>query len=262
MPCSGGRRIERERHRTPSLAAHRPTLRRAGQCPHLAGSLCPPPRPAEEPTPMPTPPVALPLIPRANLFRQPDARARLDRTRRPLAVVARPARTAVLNIWVAPVDDIGAARVITDDKQARHPLLRLGLHAAGTCSTCRTRAAPRTWHIYAVPIDGGPVRDLTPFAGVNARIAAAEPRSTPEAWRSAINDRDKAWHDLYRIDIRTGERELLLENPHELGAIVARSAAHAPARHQDARRRGRQHRLSHRWRAISSRCSSSSTRTI
>ena len=34
----------------------------------------------------------------------------------------------------------------------------------------------------------------------------------PDSSRSAINDRDKSWHDLYRIDIRTGKRELLFEN--------------------------------------------------
>ena len=36
----------------------------------------------------------------------------------------------------------------------------------------------------------------------------------------ALNDRDKAWHDIYRIDIRTGERELLYENSKELAEIV------------------------------------------
>jgi len=36
----------------------------------------------------------------------------------------------------------------------------------------------------------------------------------------AINDRDKAWHDLYRVELGTGKRELLLENTRELAQIV------------------------------------------
>jgi dipeptidyl aminopeptidase/acylaminoacyl peptidase len=75
------------------------------------------------------------------------------------------------------------------------------------------------WHIYAVPIDGGPVRDLTPFTGVNARIEQLS-LDHPEALAVAINDRDKAWHDLYRIDIHSGERQLLFANTAELGAIL------------------------------------------
>ena len=35
-----------------------------------------------------------------------------------------------------------------------------------------------------------------------------------------LNDRDKAWHDVYRIDIGTGERELLFENRKELAQIM------------------------------------------
>src|SRR6185503_17547156 len=35
-----------------------------------------------------------------------------------------------------------------------------------------------------------------------------------------INDRDKSWHDIYRIDVRTGARELLFENRQELSRIV------------------------------------------
>ena len=83
------------------------------------------------------------------------------------------------------------------------------------------------WHIYAVAIASGETRDLTPLPGVQARIQELS-LDEPDVVAIAINDRDKAWHDVYRIDIRTGERELLFENRSELAQHRARPPA---ARH-------------------------------
>jgi hypothetical protein len=38
------------------------------------------------------------------------------------------------------------------------------------------------------------------------------PKSDPDAIYVGINDRDKAWHDLYKVKISTGERTLISEN--------------------------------------------------
>ena len=87
-----------------------------------------PQRPAEEPTPMPTPPAALPpLIPRAKLFGNPTrAQGQISPDGRWLS-------------WLAPRDG-RAQRLGGADRrhrrgarhhrrqEARHPLLRLGLH--------------------------------------------------------------------------------------------------------------------------------------
>lgn len=65
----------------------------------------------------------------------------------------------------------------------------------------------------------GTTRDLTPLAGVTAHIHDLV-LDHPGAAAIAINDRDKAWHDVYRIDICTGRRELIVENTQELASIV------------------------------------------
>ena len=75
------------------------------------------------------------------------------------------------------------------------------------------------WHIYAVDVTQGTTRDLTPLAGVTAYIHDLV-LDHPGVAAIAINDRDKAWHDVYRIDIRTGRRELIVENTQELASIV------------------------------------------
>jgi len=38
------------------------------------------------------------------------------------------------------------------------------------------------------------------------------PRSEPDSLYVALNDRDKAWHDLYKVRISTGERTLMRQN--------------------------------------------------
>ena len=79
-------------------------------------------------------------------------------------------KDGVLNIWVAPAGDMGAARVITNDTQARHPLSRLGprrharpLHAGRRRhrGMARLRGRGRDRRRRAIS---------RPLPGVNARI--------------------------------------------------------------------------------------------
>ena len=42
-------------------------------------------------------------------------------------------------------------------------------------------------------------------------VIYAVPKSEPDAIYVGLNDRDKAWHDLYKVEISTGERTLLRE---------------------------------------------------
>ena len=54
-------------------------------------------------------------------------------------------------------------------------------------------------------------RDLTGLKGVRVELVDA-PRSDPDALYIGLNDRDKAWHDLYKLKISTGERTLIRKN--------------------------------------------------
>jgi len=83
------------------------------------------------------------------------------------------------------------------------------------------------WHVYAVnPSDDPdpdtgvpPARDLTPIEGITARIYAV-PENRPGEMIVGMNDRDATYHDVYRVDIATGERELLIENTQKVGTWV------------------------------------------
>jgi len=54
-------------------------------------------------------------------------------------------------------------------------------------------------------------RNLTDLKGVRVEIVDV-PRSDPDILYVAINDRDKSWHDLYKIRISNGERTLMRQN--------------------------------------------------
>src|SRR2546425_12033032 len=81
------------------------------------------------------------------------------------------------------------------------------------------KAGDENYLVYAVnpadaPAAGQDVpaaRNLTDLKGVRAEIVSV-PRSEPDWLYVAINDRDKAWHDLYKVRISTGERTLMRQN--------------------------------------------------
>lgn len=75
------------------------------------------------------------------------------------------------------------------------------------------------FNVYAVnpadkPATGSDVpaaRNITAGKGIRAMIQNV-PKSDPDALFVGLNERDKAWHDLYKIKISTGERSLVSEN--------------------------------------------------
>ncbi len=89
------------------------------------------------------------------------------------------------------------------------------------------KAGDENFHVYAVnpaeaPAAGQDVpsaRNLTDVKGIRAFIYAV-PRSDPDAIYVGINDRDAAWHDLYKVKISTGERTLIRKNTERITAYI------------------------------------------
>ena len=63
----------------------------------------------------------------------------------------------------------------------------------------------------AVGAEAPPSRDLTGLKGVRTRIYEV-PKNDPDVVYIGLNDRDKAWHDLYKLRLSTGEKMLLRKN--------------------------------------------------
>src|SRR5215203_5124223 len=131
------------------------------------------------------------------------------------------------NIWVKKTaDPFTNAKPITADTKRPIPAYfwsRDGKHILFV----QDKAGDENYNVYAVnpadsPASGQDVpaaRNLTDAKNVRAVIFAV-PRSEPDAIYVGINDRDKAWHDLYRVKISTGERTLIRKNTERIAAYV------------------------------------------
>ena len=81
------------------------------------------------------------------------------------------------------------------------------------------KGGDENFNVYAVSPSDKPAagqdiptnRALTDYKGVRTVIYSI-PKSDPDALYIGLNDRDKAWHDLYKLKISTGEKKLLRQN--------------------------------------------------
>lgn len=149
------------------------------------------------------------LIPRSVLFGNPDkASPKLSPDGTKLTYLA--AKDGVLNVWLAPANNGAAARPITDDKKRGIRNYGWG-YDPRYLAYIQDKNGDENWHIYVVNVATNEVRDITPIDGVQARFQHVSPKFPTEAL-IAINDRDPRLHDIYRVNLETGERRLLLQN--------------------------------------------------
>ncbi|MBM3810617.1 MAG: DUF3108 domain-containing protein [Acidimicrobiia bacterium] len=89
------------------------------------------------------------------------------------------------------------------------------------------QAGDENFNVFAVdpnekPGEGTDVpktRNVTDIKGVRTMIYSL-PKTDPDAMYIGLNDRDKAWHDLHKLKISTGERTLLRKNTDRLTAYI------------------------------------------
>jgi dipeptidyl aminopeptidase/acylaminoacyl peptidase len=154
-----------------------------------------------------------PLVPRSALFGNPErATVRLSPDGRWLAWLAP--IDGVLNVHVAPVGDLAAARAVTGN--AERPIQRFSWTYDGrTIVVLDDVGGDENFRAFAVDIETRARRDLTPLAGVKAQLYGGSPRH-PNLIAVGLNDRDPRWHDLWHVDLATGERRLVRENRDEV----------------------------------------------
>lgn len=159
----------------------------------------------------------IPLIPRRAFFE--NARAldpRLSPDGNRLAWLAPV--DGVLNIWLAQRDDPATARPLT--RQTDRPILahwfaRTNAHVLYQ----KDHDGDENFNLWCVGLDGAAARNLTPDRDVLAIILGMHHEKT-HLIAVGLNDRDARWHDVYIVDIRTGERRLVYENTSEIARFV------------------------------------------
>jgi hypothetical protein len=167
------------------------------------------PASATEPAAEPTSEAETALIPRQLLFGNPErAMVRLSPDGSRLAYLAP--LGDVMNVWVAPVADPEAAEAVTADSGRGIPAY-FWAYTNEHILYIQDQDGDENWRVYSVALTTLETRDLTPLDGVQAQIQAVSPERPGEIL-VGLNDRVAQLHDLYRLDISTGERELVYEN--------------------------------------------------
>jgi dipeptidyl aminopeptidase/acylaminoacyl peptidase len=123
------------------------------------------------------------------------------------------------NVWVKAVGEpFSAARLLTTESK-RPVTAYYWTWDSKYILYVKDNDGDENFNVYAVDpaaktaagADAPASRDLTGLKGVRV-IPYGAPKNDPDIAYIGINDRDKAWHDLYKLKISTGEKTLLHKN--------------------------------------------------
>src|SRR5689334_8913210 len=161
------------------------------------------------------------LIPRQVLFGNPERISpRISPDASTLAWIAP--HEGVLNVWTAPVGpdgvDWAAARVVTDDTD-RGIRIFIWAHDGRHLLYLQDTGGDENWRLHDVDLRTMQRRDLTPFEGVRAELIATE-KKFPTDILIGLNRDNPQLHDVYRLDLVTGELVKEVENPGFIGWVA------------------------------------------
>ncbi|MGE3109808.1 MAG: alpha/beta fold hydrolase [Phycisphaerales bacterium] len=201
-----------------------------------AGCVAPPPSLAQEKKdvatgagqPAPVPKAGGQLIPRDTFFSNPDKVSPAISPDGKLLAYIAPVNN-VLNVWVGPVDKPDAAKPITDDKSRgirQFFWAYNGLHLL----FLQDSAGDENWKLYSVNVQTKQVKDLTPFETImgpdgkpmtlpnnnkplrpTAQIQQVSEKF-PNEILIGLNNRNPVFHDIYKVNVVTGDMDLVMQN--------------------------------------------------
>jgi len=159
-----------------------------------------------------------PLIDRETIFGNPEiAGAQISPDGKYIAFIKPYKDTR--NIWVKRTDEpFENAKLITNRTDRPIPGFFWSQDGKYILFT-QDKAGDENYNVYAVNPADAPkageevptARNLTDAQKVRAIIFAV-PETDPDVIYVGLNDRDAAWHDLYKVKISTGERTLIRKN--------------------------------------------------
>ena len=161
------------------------------------------------------------LIPRRILFGNPERISpRISPNGTSLAWIAP--HNGVLNVWTAPVGPDGvdwdSAQVVTNDTDRGIRVFRWA-HDGRHLLYLQDTGGDENWRLYDVDLTTMQHRDLTPFEGVQAQILATE-KDLPDEVLVGLNRDNPALHDVYRLNLTSGDLVKEVENPGFAGWVA------------------------------------------
>lgn len=151
----------------------------------------------------------VPIIPQELLFGNPTyASPQISPDGKQIAFVAP--HDGVMNIFVQPVGQTEKPRAVTNDRSSGigdywwsydSSLILYMQHTDGD----------ENWNIYKVDLATGTITALTPFPDVTVEVVQYS-KKFPDRMLIAMNKDDKRLHDIYLLNILTGELEFVEKN--------------------------------------------------
>lgn len=147
------------------------------------------------------------LIPRRVLFADP-AKIQLKLSPDGHYISYLASHEGNLNLWVAPVEQIDNGKALT---QSDDPLRDYWWTPNGEWLLyTHDQAGDENWQLYGYHLPTGENKTYTE-RGCQARLLQMTQANAGKIL-IALNQRDKHYHDVYVLDIRTGEKKIVLEN--------------------------------------------------
>jgi dipeptidyl aminopeptidase/acylaminoacyl peptidase len=149
------------------------------------------------------------LIPRTTLFGNPvKTSPRISPDGKHLAYLA-PVND-VLNVWVGEIGKDNAQPITHDTDRG----IRFYFWAADNQHILYIQdiGGNENWHLYASHLETKETRDLTPFENVQVRIIEQD-KHFPNELLIGMNKENPQAHDVYHLDLTTGELTLVAKNP-------------------------------------------------
>lgn len=180
---------------------------------------------------------SVPLISREVLFGNPDRTGvQISPDGKHLSWLAP--HGGVLNVWVAPIGDLASARPITNDR-TRGIRVYFWAFTNDSIIYLQDQGGDENFQVHITDINSAETRNLTAIEHVIDPATGKpiidpssgkvfRPRATitgvshlhPDEILIGINDRNPAYFDQYRLNLRTGERSLIEAND-QFGGFVA-----------------------------------------
>jgi len=152
----------------------------------------------------------VPLIPRKVLFGSPEkSNPKISPDGKKLAYIA-PIK-GVRNIWVKTIgknDDVAITTQLDRD--------------IGSCYWsfdnehlfyAQDKDGDENWHLYMIDLQTKKIKDLTPFEGARIGSILSFKKEFPDEMLLTINKRDPKLFDVYKLNLKTYDLEMVAENP-------------------------------------------------
>ena len=119
-------------------------------------------------------------------------------------------RDGVLNVWVAPSNDLAAAKPLTNERQ--RPIRSASFSPDSSMILfINDKGGDENFLLYGVDVRTGAQKALTPFEKTRVQLIKVS-RDIPDRILVGLNNRDPRWHDVHELNLKTGALRLVMKN--------------------------------------------------